>query len=131
MAISLYSTYMIQLHSMRPWFKWISYILPIRYCFESVSYTHLDVYKRQEIDSICSIALENGSYGSRLTGAGWGGCTVHLVPGGPNGSVERVKKALIEQFYKVRYPGISDEILEEVIIVSKPALGSCLYELED
>lgn len=84
-----------------------------------------------EIDSICSIALENGSYGSRLTGAGWGGCTVHLVPGGPNGSVERVKKALIEQFYKVRYPGISDEILEEVIIVSKPALGSCLYELED
>lgn len=36
MSISLYSTYMIQLPSMRPWFKWISYILPIRYAFESM-----------------------------------------------------------------------------------------------
>lgn len=36
MAISLYSTYMIQLPSMHPWFKWIAYILPIRYTFESM-----------------------------------------------------------------------------------------------
>ncbi|KAL3232856.1 Protein SNQ2 [Nakaseomyces bracarensis] len=36
MSISLYSTYMIQLPSMHPWFKWISYILPIRYAFESM-----------------------------------------------------------------------------------------------
>ncbi|EDO19286.1 hypothetical protein Kpol_1036p28 [Vanderwaltozyma polyspora DSM 70294] len=36
LAISMYSTYMIQLPSMHPWFKWISYILPIRYSFESM-----------------------------------------------------------------------------------------------
>ncbi|KAG0663045.1 ATP-binding cassette transporter snq2 [Maudiozyma exigua] len=36
MSISMYSTYMIQLPSMHPWFKWISYILPIRYAFESM-----------------------------------------------------------------------------------------------
>ncbi|CCK72499.1 ATP-binding cassette transporter SNQ2 KNAG_0K01350 [Huiozyma naganishii CBS 8797] len=36
LSISMYSTYMIQLPSMRPWFKWISYILPIRYAFESM-----------------------------------------------------------------------------------------------
>ncbi|CAI4056292.1 hypothetical protein SUVZ_02G1340 [Saccharomyces uvarum] len=82
-----------------------------------------------ETDKICSIALSNGSYGSRLTGAGWGGCTVHLVPGGPNGNVEKVKKALINDFYKVKYPKITDAELEDAIIVSKPALGSCLYEL--
>ncbi|CAI4055149.1 hypothetical protein SKDZ_02G1250 [Saccharomyces kudriavzevii ZP591] len=81
-----------------------------------------------EIDQICSIALSNGSCGSRLTGAGWGGCTVHLVPGGPNGNVEQVKKALIDQFYKVKYPNITDTELENAIIVSKPALGSCFYE---
>ncbi|CCK73391.1 uncharacterized protein NDAI_0G01860 [Naumovozyma dairenensis CBS 421] len=82
-----------------------------------------------EIDTICSTALQNGSYGSRLTGAGWGGCTVHLVSSGPNGNVEKVKKALIDQYYKVVCPNISDKELEEVILVSKPALGSCLYEL--
>ncbi|CCE65639.1 hypothetical protein TPHA_0M00640 [Tetrapisispora phaffii CBS 4417] len=36
MAISMYSTYMIQLPAMHPWFKWISYVLPIRYAFESM-----------------------------------------------------------------------------------------------
>lgn len=82
-----------------------------------------------ETDAICSIALSNGSYGSRLTGAGWGGCTVHLVPGGPKGSVEKVKNALINEFYKVKYPNITDAELKEAIIVSRPALGSCLYEL--
>lgn len=36
MSISMYSTYVIQLPSMHPWFKWISYVLPIRYAFESM-----------------------------------------------------------------------------------------------
>ncbi|CAL9734683.1 protein Snq2p [Monosporozyma servazzii] len=36
LSISMYSTYMIQLPSMHPWFKWISYILPIRYSFEAM-----------------------------------------------------------------------------------------------
>lgn len=36
MSISMYSTYMIQLPSMHPWFVWVAYILPIRYSFESM-----------------------------------------------------------------------------------------------
>ncbi|CCH62833.1 hypothetical protein TBLA_0I01750 [Henningerozyma blattae CBS 6284] len=80
----------------------------------------------EETDKICEIALANGSYGSRLTGAGWGGCTVHLVP---TENVESVKKALIEQFYKKQYPTITDTELKEAILVSKPTIGSCLYEL--
>ncbi|AET39067.1 uncharacterized protein Ecym_3604 [Eremothecium cymbalariae DBVPG len=36
LAISMYSTYIIQPPSMHPWFKWLSYILPIRYAFESM-----------------------------------------------------------------------------------------------
>lgn len=35
-GISMYSTYMIQLPNMHPWFKWISYVLPIRYAFEGM-----------------------------------------------------------------------------------------------
>ncbi|GMM57240.1 galactokinase [Maudiozyma humilis] len=79
-----------------------------------------------ETDKICEIALANGSFGSRLTGAGWGGCTVHLVP---SSKVESVKNALINQFYKVKYPKITDTELHDAIIVSKPALGSCLCDL--
>ncbi|KAG0664118.1 galactokinase [Monosporozyma unispora] len=79
-----------------------------------------------EIDRICEIALANGSAGSRLTGAGWGGCTVHLVPAE---KVESVKKALIDQYYKVKFPEITEQQLEDAIIVSKPALGSCVYTL--
>lgn len=75
-----------------------------------------------ELNEMCEIALQNGSYGSRLTGAGWGGCTVHLVP---KENVEQVKTALIDQYYKKRYPFISDHDLQNAIIVSKPASGTC------
>ncbi|CDO95711.1 unnamed protein product [Kluyveromyces dobzhanskii CBS 2104] len=78
-----------------------------------------------ETDLICDIALEKGSFGSRLTGAGWGGCTVHLCS---TDTVDSVKKALIEQYYKVKFPELTPEELDEAIIISKPSLGSILYE---
>lgn len=81
----------------------------------------------EEIEEICQIARDNGSYGSRLTGAGWGGCTVHLVSS--ESDIQRVKTALIDNFYKKRYHDITEEQLEEAIIVSGPAMGCCIYEL--
>ncbi|SCW04560.1 LAFE_0H16248g1_1 [Lachancea fermentati] len=79
-----------------------------------------------ETDEICQIARANGSYGSRLTGAGWGGCTVHLVPAT---KVEQVQNALIEQYYKKRHRNLTTELLKGAILVSKPAFGSCIIEL--
>ncbi|KAI4115507.1 MAG: hypothetical protein LQ338_007850 [Usnochroma carphineum] len=74
-----------------------------------------------EIDDLCSIAREAGAYGSRLTGAGWGGCTVHLVP---KDKVDNVRNAWIEKYYRIREPDISNEKLQEAVIVSEPGQGS-------
>ncbi|SCU78290.1 LAME_0A03994g1_1 [Lachancea meyersii CBS 8951] len=77
-----------------------------------------------EIDEICKIAKANGAYGSRLTGAGWGGCTVHLVP---LSKVDDVREALAEQYYaKHDMQGLT---LDDVVLVSRPALGSCIMEV--
>jgi galactokinase len=79
-----------------------------------------------EIDQICSIARKAGSYGSRLTGAGWGGCSVHLVPAD---KVEAVKKAWEEEYYSKM--DLSDEQKEAAVVVSKPGSGSAVLEVKD
>lgn len=77
-----------------------------------------------ELDEICDIGRRAGTYGSRLTGAGWGGCTVHLLP---QSKVEAVTDALKKEYYYKKFPDISDEKLKEAIVISKPSMGSFLY----
>jgi galactokinase len=79
-----------------------------------------------EIDQICSIARKAGSYGSRLTGAGWGGCSVHLVPAD---KVEAVKKAWEEEYYSKM--DLSEEQKEAAVVVSKPGGGSAVLEVKN
>ena len=76
-----------------------------------------------EIDEICGIARKAGAYGSRLTGAGWGGCTVNLVP---QKNVEAVTEALRKEYYLKKFPDISDEQLTEAMVISKPSQGSSI-----
>ena len=75
------------------------------------------------LDELCEIAREAGAHGSRLTGAGWGGCTVHLVP---REKVQNVKRAWEEKYYAVRFPEMTKEKLEEMaaVVVSEPGHGS-------
>lgn len=75
-----------------------------------------------EVDQICEIARRAGAWGSRLTGAGWGGCTVHMLP---KSKVEAVSKALKEEYYS-KLSGVSQEQLAEAIVISKPSNGSFL-----
>jgi galactokinase len=77
-----------------------------------------------ELDELCSIAREAGAYGSRLTGAGWGGCCVHLVP---SGKVEQVKDAWKKKYYDKKFPDMDEDKWNEAVVVSKPGGGSCVF----
>ncbi|KAJ1647927.1 galactokinase [Coemansia erecta] len=79
-----------------------------------------------ELDELCTIARKAGSLGSRLTGAGWGGCSVHMVPAD---KVADVKKALSEQYYAVRHPGLSVKQLNDALFATTPGRGACYLGL--
>lgn len=77
-------------------------------------------------EQLCKIARENGSYGSRVTGAGFGGSIVHLT------TVDRLPaliEALKKDYYKQNFPNITDSELNEAIVVSKPAEGACVVDI--
>lgn len=61
------------------------------------------------------------SFGTRLTGAGWGGCTVSLVA--PQ-NVEKFTNALIQNFYKPL--GVTDGF-ESIVFTTAPKGGACIY----
>jgi galactokinase len=78
-----------------------------------------------ELDELCTIARKAGSYGSRLTGAGWGGCSVHLVPAD---KVESVKKAWETEYYSKR--NLTEEQKDAAVVVSKPGGGSAVFVVD-
>ena len=84
-----------------------------------------DVYVHScpEIDQMCEIARRAGSYGGRVTGAGWGGCSVHLVR---KDRVEAVRAAWEHDYYRKRDPEFSKEKLAEAVVISEPGHGAVM-----
>lgn len=80
----------------------------------------------EELDELCRLARQAGSYGSRLSGAGWGGCSVHLVP---KDKVEAVKKAWFDEYYS-KLGWLSEEQLVEAVVESKPGSGAVLFKVQ-
>ena len=81
----------------------------------------------KKLNTICEIALKNGAYGSRVTGAGWGGSLVHLttvkkLPG--------LMSSLTTQYYRKAFPQITNEELSNALVDTKPAAGSCIIIME-
>ena len=72
-----------------------------------------------ELDALTALARRSGAYGSRLTGAGWGGCTVSLV------AEDRVEEfiAKIKEGY-APYRELSEEKLRDAIFATKPSSGA-------
>ncbi|KAJ2917351.1 hypothetical protein MD484_g3076, partial [Candolleomyces efflorescens] len=73
-----------------------------------------------ELDRLTSLARTAGAFGSRLTGAGWGGCTVSLVAEDQvDGFIRKIK----EEYPP--YKGLDEARLNEAIFATRPGRGAC------
>ncbi|CAK9293299.1 unnamed protein product [Gordionus sp. m RMFG-2023] len=78
------------------------------------------------LDRLVDVCREKGALGSRLTGAGWGGCCVSLIE---KKNVENFIKDVAESFY-YKLEGQNSETkmdLENVIFGTEPSYGACIY----
>lgn len=64
-----------------------------------------------ELEMLVSIAREHGALGARLTGAGFGGCTVNIVP---KDQVDDFIRAVTEEYYEGFIKAKSDRPVVEV-----------------
>ncbi|KAK9826693.1 hypothetical protein WJX74_010258 [Apatococcus lobatus] len=82
-----------------------------------------------ELEALIAVQKKAGALGSRLTGAGWGGCTVSLVR---EGAVEAFIRAVKDQYFKqcISEGKVAAANLDEVIFASRPASGGAILKLK-
>eukprot|EP00741_Cyanophora_paradoxa_P009471 tig00000144_g9175.t1 len=75
-----------------------------------------------ELDQLTAICREAGALGSRLTGAGWGGCTVSLVP---DAKLASFLSDVTGKYFRGarRYNGE----ISKVLFACKPGNGAAVY----
>ncbi|KAG5370324.1 Galactokinase [Yarrowia sp. C11] len=74
------------------------------------------------IEKVCEIVLKSGGFGSRLTGAGWGGSTVHLVE-------EEKLTNVIDALKKEYYSEMDNVDYDSAMVVTVPGQGCALVDL--
>lgn len=82
-----------------------------------------------ELDALVDAAKAGGARGARLTGAGFGGCTVNLVHKETlPGFVEHVCRQYYEQYVAASHPELSELAAktDEHILVCEPAEGASI-----
>lgn len=80
-----------------------------------------------ELDELIALARRHGALGSRVTGAGWGGCSVHLLA---EPDVPAFVDALKREYYAKRFPDLRDDELDDSLFATKPESGACLFKVE-
>lgn len=78
----------------------------------------------KELDLLTDLCRGAGALGSRLTGAGWGGCAVSIVPAS---SLKSFLEAIASKYYDVSCPKLGGRMLEEVLFATKPGRGAAIY----
>ncbi|GER37011.1 galactokinase [Striga asiatica] len=80
-----------------------------------------------ELEELVKVCRDNGAFGARLTGAGWGGCVVALVK---ENIVPKFILNLKEQFYQSRIDKgvIKKNDLGLYVFASKPSSGAAIID---
>lgn len=78
-----------------------------------------------ELDALVAACLTAGALGSRLTGAGWGGCTVSLVR---DEDLDAFLASVTDSYYKDNQAVTGD--VSEVLFPSKACSGLAIYKPE-
>lgn len=78
-----------------------------------------------ELDEVVALSKEGGALGSRLTGAGWGGCAVSLVS---NDKVEAFLQKLRREYYLKR--GFQPAEIAASLFATEPGAGAGACKLE-
>jgi len=73
-----------------------------------------------ELDALVAVAKEAGALGARLTGAGWGGCIVALVP---KGKEDDVIAAMDAKYYAAK----EGQDTKAARFASTPAAGAAIF----
>ncbi|CAG8471600.1 1332_t:CDS:2 [Acaulospora colombiana] len=76
-----------------------------------------------ELDKLVRICLDGGAVGSRLTGAGWGGCTVSLIR---EDQIEPFIQHVIANYYKPLFPHLTKKQLNDAIFATRPGSGAAI-----
>lgn len=83
-----------------------------------------------ELNALAEIARKAGALGSRMTGAGRGGCTVSLVR---NGDVEaftdRIRSEYYDRYLKETHPEIGEEAKKNAVFTVYPSDGASVFPL--
>lgn len=82
-----------------------------------------DLYEcsHPDLDRLVEISLQAGALGSRLTGAGWGGCSISLVP---SDKLDVFLKEVGTKFYGK----FGDSLAKETaMFVTKPGSGAAIF----
>lgn len=101
------------------------------YCYVAYSTLHVQVNLdniicvTRPVNASCFYSSESGALGSRLTGAGWGGCAVSLVPAE---SVQSFLAKVTEAFFKVTPE--RNALLSQSLFATKPGGGAAFYHVE-
>ncbi|KAI8335737.1 galactokinase [Chlamydoabsidia padenii] len=77
-----------------------------------------------ELDQVCTIARENGAFGARLTGAGWGGAAVFLTT---SENVPTLIQAVKENYYNKKFPDLGQDQLDDAIFPTEPCSGATIF----
>ena len=76
-----------------------------------------------ELDELVRVCQSSGALGARLTGAGWGGCVVCLVP---SATVSGFLTSVSERYYN----SISKEKVHDNLFATQPGPGAGLWLLQ-